>query len=208
MQLEHLESVVEALLFSSDQPVTLKKLQAVIPEASLQELRTAIADIQKNYEMSQRGICLEEIAEGYQFRTKLDKASWVKKLIEAGPMRMTRAQLETLSMIAYKQPVTRIEIDAIRGVDSSSILKILVDKKLIRIVGMKEVPGRPLLYGTTIEFLEFFNLKDLSQLPSLEQLRELKGREKSDMPLFAKDTVEEAELIADQSSNLTKSSGS
>ena len=104
--------------------------------------------------------------------------------------------------------MTRIEIDAIRGVDSSSILKILVDKKLIRIVGMKEVPGRPLLYGTTIEFLEFFNLKDLSQLPSLEQLRELKGREKSDMPLFAKDTVEEAELIADQSSNLTKSSGS
>ena len=124
---------------------------------------------------------------------------------------MSRAQLETLAIIAYKQPVTRIEIDLIRGVDSSHLLKTLLEKKLLKIEGVKEAPGRPLIYGTTPEFLEFFNLPDLSTLPSLEQLRELRGNEKADMPLFAKDTLDEAqwaELQKNQSSNFNKSSGS
>ena len=107
--------------------------------------------------------------------------------------------------------MTRIEIDLIRGVDSSHLLKTLLEKKLIKIEGIKEAPGRPLIYATTPEFLEFFNLVDLSSLPSLEQLKELRGNEKTDMPLFAKDTLDEAELAElpkDQSSNFNKSSES
>lgn len=211
MEPKHLQSVVEALLFVSEKPLSVKELESFISEASSQELRHALEAIRVSYEPGHHGIYLELVAGGYQFRTKLDKTSWVKKIQEAKPARMSRAQLETLAIIAYKQPVTRIEIDMIRGVDSSHLLKTLLEKKLIKIEGVKEAPGRPLIYGTTPEFLEFFNLSDLSVLPSLEQLRELRGNEKSDMPLFAKDTLDEAQLAQlskDQSSNFNKSSGS
>src|SRR3989338_2006996 len=194
MQSEHLQSVIEALLFTSEKPLSVKELESFISDVSPQELRTALEAIRVSYEPGHHGIYLELVAGGYQFRTKLDKAEWVRKIQEAKPARMSRAQLETLAIIAYKQPVTRIEIDLIRGVDSSHLLKTLLEKKLIKIEGIKEAPGRPLIYGTTPEFLEFFNLADLSTLPSLEQLRELRGNEKADMPLFAKDTLDEAQL--------------
>ncbi len=211
MQPEHLQSVVEALLFASEKPLSVKELGSFISDVSHQELRGALEAIRVSYEPSHHGIYLELVAGGYQFRTKLDKSEWVKKIQESKPARMSRAQLETLAIIAYKQPVTRIEIDLIRGVDSSHLLKTLLEKKLIKIEGIKEAPGRPLIYATTPEFLEFFNLADLSTLPSLEQLRELRGNEKADMPLFAKDTLDEAqlaELKKDQSSNFNKSSES
>ena len=211
MEPHELQAVVEALLFASEKPLSMKQLESFISNVSPQELRSALDAIGAIYEPSHHGIYLETVAGGYQFRTKLDKASWVKKIQEEKPARMSRAQLETLAIIAYKQPVTRIEIDLIRGVDSSHLLKTLLEKKLIKIEGIKEAPGRPLIYATTPEFLEFFNLVDLSSLPSLEQLKELRGNEKTDMPLFAKDTLDEAELAElpkDQSSNFNKSSES
>lgn len=209
--LEELQSLIEALLFASEKPLSVKDLESLILDVSPQELRNALEALRILYEPAHHGISLELVAGGYQFRTKLDKASWVTKLQAMKPARMSRAQLETLAIIAYKQPVTRIEIDLIRGVDSSHLLKTLLEKKLIRITGVKEAPGRPLIYGTTSEFLEFFSLSDLSVLPSLEQLKELRGNEKTDTPLFAQDTLDEAQLASlqnDQSSNFNKSSGS
>lgn len=191
--MENLQPIIEALLFASARPLTFKDLEAILGEISLSDLKDAIEKIKCAYEQTQHGIYLEHVAGGYQFRTKLDKSPWLKKLIQASPHRLTRTQLETLAILAYKQPMTRIEVDAIRGVDSSHLLKVLLDKKLIRIIGVKETPGRSLIYGTTQEFLEFFNLSDLSALPSLEQLKELKGKD-MEMPLFAKDTLDSNEL--------------
>ncbi|HEX9103764.1 MAG TPA: SMC-Scp complex subunit ScpB, partial [Polyangia bacterium] len=116
---------------------------------------------------------LHQVAGGYQFRTNPENAQWVQKLLASKPVRLTRAQIETLAICAYRQPVTRPEIDEIRGVDSGGTLKTLLDRSLIRIVGKKEEPGRPILYGTTKEFLEFFNLRDLKDLPTLREFHEL-----------------------------------
>ena len=116
---------------------------------------------------------LHEVAGGYQFRTHPSTREWVQQLIAGRPVRLSRAQLETLAIVAYRQPITRPEIDEIRGVDSGSTLKVLLDRELIRILGKKEEPGRPLLYGTTKEFLEFFNLSDLRELPTLREFHEL-----------------------------------
>lgn len=194
MQLEQLQAVVEALIFVSPSAVSLKQLIETTG-ASQVELNSVLEKLKQSYQLGYHGISLEFIGGGYQFRTKLDQREWIKKLYETKPTRMTRSQMETLAIVAYKQPVTRIDIDAIRGVDSSHLLRMLLDRKMIRILGVKEAPGRPLLYGTTDDFLEFFGLNGLSQLPSLESLKELRAAAgKETMPLFAKETIEEKDL--------------
>jgi len=194
MQLETLQAMVEALIFVSPRAVSLKQLSEVTG-ASQPELNAVLEKLKQAYQPGHHGISLEFVDGGYQFRTKLDQSQWVKKLYEAKPTKMTRSQMETLAIIAYKQPVTRIDVDAIRGVDSSHLLRMLLDRKMIRILGVKEAPGRPLLYGTTHDFLEFFGLGDLSQLPSLESLKELRAAQgKETMPLFEKDIIEEKDL--------------
>ncbi|MBI4041540.1 MAG: SMC-Scp complex subunit ScpB [Deltaproteobacteria bacterium] len=185
MTSESLQAIVEALIFASDRALSLKKIVDLMGDVAESEIQSAIQAIQQRYQNSSHGIYLEEVAGGYHFRTKITHAAWLQKLFESKPLRMSRAQLETLAMVAYRQPITRIEIDAIRGVDSSHLLRTLLDRKLIRISGVKEVPGRPLLYSTTEDFLEFFNLKELKDLPSLEQLKELnqKALEKDSEPI-------------------------
>ncbi len=195
--LQSLQSLIEALIFSSDKPITVKELLTIIGDASGEEINEVLNGIKLKYQDASHGIYLEEVAGGVHFRTKLDKAPWIKKMLASKPQRMSRAQLETLAIVAYKQPVTRIDIDGIRGVDSSHLLKVLLDKKLIKIVGVKEAPGRPLIYSTTDEFLEFFNLNQVKDLPSLEQLKELKGRTTESLPLFAKDSVKDSKDILD-----------
>ena len=168
---ERLESILESLLFAADRPLTAVDLAALVEEPKVQAVEETLAAMQAAW--SERGVQLHAVAGGWQFRTHPSNASWVQRLLAQKPVRLTRSQLETLAIIAYRQPVTRPEIDDIRGVDSGGTLKTLLDRQLVRILGKREEPGRPLLYGTTKEFLEFFNLRDLKELPTLREFHEL-----------------------------------
>jgi segregation and condensation protein B len=130
----------------------------------------ALAALGEEYAGDERGFRLQQVAGGYQLRTAPANADFVKALLAQRPVRLTRASLETLAVIAYRQPVTRPEIEAIRGVDVDAVLTTLLERRLVRVLGRKDVVGRPLLYGTTAEFLETFGLKDLASLPTLEEL--------------------------------------
>ncbi len=166
----HLKSVVEALIFASDKPVTVGEL-ARAANARAPELKPLISDLVEEYRG--RGVELVEVSGGFQFRTSAVAAPFVRDYVAAKPVRLSRAQVETLSIVAYRQPVTRPEIDDIRGVDSGSALKVLLDRGLLKILGKKEEAGRPLIYGTTAQFLEFFSLASLRDLPTLREFSEL-----------------------------------
>ncbi len=168
---ERLKAIVESLLFASDKPLSLPQLRHLTGERNLGAIQSALDALIEDYR--ERGVVLGELAGGFQFRTHPLSAEYVQRLIAGRPVRLSRAQLETLAIIAYRQPVTRPEIDEIRGVDCGGTLKLLLDRSLIRVLGKKEEPGRPLLYGTSKDFLEFFNLKDLRDLPTLREFHEL-----------------------------------
>jgi segregation and condensation protein B len=168
-----LRALLESLLCASGEPLTPEKAAEVIGNVTRAEVkRTAIA-LQAEYERDKRGFRIVEVAGGYQLRTAPQNREYVRRLLRERPMRLTRPMLETLAIVAYKQPVTRPEIEAIRGVDVDSVLATLLDRSLIRIAGRKEAPGRPLLYATSREFLEVFSLRHLSDLPTLKELDEL-----------------------------------
>jgi segregation and condensation protein B len=166
-----LKSILESLLFASEKPLTMVDLRRLTGCGDTAAIQAALDELMKEYE--QRGVALYDVAGGFQFRTHPANSEYVQRLIAGRPVRLSRAQLETLAIIAYRQPVTRPEIDEIRGVDSGSTIKVLLDRSLIRVLGKKEEPGRPLLYGTSKEFLEFFNLRELRDLPSLREFHEL-----------------------------------
>ena len=167
---ERLVGILESVLFACAEPITLSRLADVVAGPSRAELRAALAALTEQAERERRGLRLVEVAGGYQFRTAPEHAEWVRRLFQQRPWRLTRATLETLAIIAYKQPITRAEIEIIRGVDVDSVLASLLGRKLIKIVGRKEVIGRPLLYGTTRQFLEVFGLRDLAALPGLAEV--------------------------------------
>jgi segregation and condensation protein B len=137
------------------------------------ELRSVIDQLQVEYPPCGRGFYLAEVAGGYQFRTASELAPWLRKLSKDRTFRFSQAALETLAIIAYRQPITRAEIEYLRGVDSGGVMKTLLEKNLLRILGKKEVPGRPLLYGTSRQFLELFGLRDLNDLPTLKEFSAL-----------------------------------
>ncbi|MEO8701515.1 MAG: SMC-Scp complex subunit ScpB [Kofleriaceae bacterium] len=166
-----LKQLVEALVFASDKPMTILRLRQLTRVSDTKRLEQALVELAEDYR--DRGLVLQQVSGGYQFRTRTQWSAWVQQLIAGRPVRLTRAQLETLAIIAYRQPITRPEIDDIRGVDSSATLKLLIDRALIRILGKKEEVGRPMLYGTTKEFLDFFSLGDLRELPTLREYSEL-----------------------------------
>jgi len=173
MEREDVKSIIESLLFVADGPVTLQRLGEVLEGADKEMILSALTDIQTQLETERCGVRLVEVAGGYQLRTAKVNADWVKKFLGGRPARMGRATLETLAIIAYKQPITKAEIEAIRGVDVDGIITTLLERNLIRAMARKDVPGRPFLYGTTPEFLELFNLKDLTQLPTLKEMDEM-----------------------------------
>ncbi|HZA55628.1 MAG TPA: SMC-Scp complex subunit ScpB [Candidatus Udaeobacter sp.] len=173
MEREDLKSIVESLLFVADGPLTLERLDEVLDGATREEIRAILDELQRELENHRRGVRLIEVAGGFQLRTPKVNADWVKKLLGGRPARMSRATLETLAIIAYRQPVTKAEIEAIRGVDVDGVVNTLLERGLIRAVARKDVPGRPFLYGTTPEFLQLFNLKDLSYLPTLKEMEEI-----------------------------------
>ena len=167
---ERLMGIIESVLFACAEPITLVRLAEVVAGPSRGELRAALAALMARTEHERRGIRLVEVAGGYQFRTAPEHAEWVRRLFQQRPWRLTRATLETLAIVAYKQPITRAEVEAIRGVDVDSVLASLLARKLVKIVGRKDVIGRPLLYGTTRQFLEVFGLRDLAALPGLNEV--------------------------------------
>lgn len=165
-------TVIESILFVADRPLSVDQLF----EASGIDREKIVAQLQKlqgQHREGISGIVLHEVGGGWQFRTSPDSADFVKRFLKVKPQRLTRAAVETLAIIAYRQPVTRPEVEDIRGVDSGAVIKALLDRRLIKILGKKEEVGRPILYGTTREFLEFFALKDLSSLPTLREFHEL-----------------------------------
>lgn len=173
MEHDRLRSVLESLLFAAETPLTVHRLSEVLGGIEKKEIVSVLEELQAEYETAGRGFRLIEVAGGYQMRTPKENADWVKSLFRGRPARISRATLETLAIIAYKQPIIRAEIEAIRGVDVDGVLSTLLERRLVRIVARKDVPGRPFLYGTTTEFLELFNLKDLSNLPTLKEMEEM-----------------------------------
>jgi segregation and condensation protein B len=173
MEPDALTSIVESLLFVAEGPVTLQRLAEVIDGAERKEIASVLEQLKSDMEANGRGLRLVEVAGGFQLRTPRENAEWVKKYLGGRPARMGRAALETLAIIAYRQPVTKAEVEAIRGVDVDGVVNSLVERNLVRAVGRKDVPGRPFLFGTTAEFLQLFNLKDLGELPTLKEMDEI-----------------------------------
>jgi segregation and condensation protein B len=163
-----LKPVLEAVLFAAGDPLTLKRMSEVITGATRVEFNAALKELQSDYES--RGIGLIQVAGGWQLRTAPEHQSVVKKLFKERPFRLTRAGVETLAIVAYRQPATRAEIEAVRGVDCSGVLEGLVERKVVKIAGRRDVPGRPLVYMTTTTFLEMFGLNDLKSMPTLAEL--------------------------------------
>jgi segregation and condensation protein B len=166
-----IKAIVESILFAAGTPVPLRRLAEVIGVTQA-EVRTAVTLLMQEYAVAERGIRLAEVAGGYQFRTAAEYADYVKKFVQEKPSKLSRAALETLSIIAYRQPLTKAEVELVRGVDVDGVLNSLLTKKLIRVVGRKDVAGRPWVYGTTPQFLGLFGLNDLSSLPPLPAIHE------------------------------------
>jgi len=164
------KAVIEALVFVSESPVGLDSIREVLGDIPKKDLQRMLGEMIEEYKTAPRGFTLIEVGGGYQFRTRTEYAEWVKKLKKIKPFALSQPSLETLAILAYKQPVLRTEIEKIRGVDSGGVLRTLLEKKLIKILGKKDVPGKPLVYGTSKRFLEMFGLKDLSGLPTLKDL--------------------------------------
>jgi segregation and condensation protein B len=172
-----LVSIVESLLFASTKPLRVKQLRKNLQEPSVRQIQLALKHLIGQNE--ERGIILAQVAGGFVLQTSPKNATWVQTLLQAKPVRLSRPQLETLAVVAYRQPVTRPEIDHIRGVDSAAVIKLLLERELIQIVGKKDEVGRPMLFGTTVGFLEFFNLMSLRDLPDLREFRELSEETKA-----------------------------
>ncbi len=184
-----LKSVVESLLFVADPPLTLDRLCSILEEYERKDIAAAVDELLADYRDGGRGIHLAEVAGGWQFRSRPENADYLRRLSRSRPYRFSQSSLETLAIIAYRQPVTRAEVEYLRGVDSGGVLKTLLEKKMVRILGKKDIPGRPLIYGTSREFLEAFNLKDLASLPTLKEVQELSGRDlleqQEELPLLS-----------------------
>jgi segregation and condensation protein B len=172
---EELQRILEALLLASDQPLGLDRILALFEEAerpSKAQLKEALDGLRAALES--RAVELREVGGGWRIQTRQDYAGWVARLWEEKPPRYSRALLETLALIVYRQPISRAEIEEVRGVSlSQSILKTLMERNWVRVVGYREVPGRPALFGTTKEFLDDFNLGSLEELPALPEIRDL-----------------------------------
>lgn len=179
-----LKAILESLLFVSPEPLSAVRLVSVLGDVTKAEVERTLRSLGEELEQEGRGIRLVEVAGGYRLVTKQEYAPWVKRLDKAkSATKLSRSALESLAIIAYKQPLVRSEIEEIRGVETSGVVRTLLERKLVRIVGRKEVPGRPIMYGTTKFFLEHFGLNDLSQLPPLREFKELGEAEQALLPM-------------------------
>jgi segregation and condensation protein B len=179
-----LKAILEAVLFVSPEPVPVARLMSILGTVSKAEVVQALGILTHDLNQDGRGIQLVQIAGGYRLVTKQEYGPWLKRMDKAkAAQKLSRSALESLAIIAYKQPLVRSEIEEIRGVETSGVLRTLCERKLVRIVGRKDVPGRPIMYGTTKFFLEHFGLHDLSQLPPLREFKELGDSEQALLPI-------------------------
>lgn len=173
----NLKSIIEALLFVSEKPLTLEKIKNVLDDLETSEIRGIIEQLKTDYENSDRGLRIHEVAGGFQIITGPAFAPFLKKFFkDKHTEKLSKPALETLAIIAYKQPLTRLEIELLRNVNVDGVMKNLLEKSLIRIAGRKKAPGRPIVYGTTRQFLEYFGLKSLEELPKMEEFSKLSDK--------------------------------
>ena len=169
--IEEVKPIIESLLFSAEEPVTLRKLTDIIEGVDSAQIQEAITQLKNDYDTQGRSFQIEEIAGGYQLFTKPEYHEWIAKLRKkSGETKLSQAALETLAIIAYKQPILRADVESIRGVQSGQIIRLLMEKELVKVIGRDESLGHPLLYGTTKKFLECFGLKNVKDLPKIEEL--------------------------------------
>jgi len=171
---EKLTQIIESLMFMSDSPLSITKIKTILPEIAASKIKSSIKELNKTYEKTKSALTIIEVANGYQIVTREEYADYIEKLFKGrSASRLTARALETLAIIAYEQPITKVRMEQVRGVNVDGVVKTLLERDLISIVGREKVPGNPLLYGTTNFFLEYFGLKDLSDLPKLKEIDEL-----------------------------------
>jgi segregation and condensation protein B len=177
MDEKKLKPVLEAIIMASGKPVSLERMQSVFPENVVPDkksIRKVLQSLAEDYDKKKSSVELKEVSSGYRFQIRKDYSDWISKLCEEKPARYSRALLETLALIAYKQPITRGEIEKIRGVSvSTQIMKTLLEREWVTIVGHRDVPGRPAIYASTKQFLDYFNLKSLDELPPLADIKDI-----------------------------------
>lgn len=163
--------VIEALLFANGKPISVEKIGEIIKEKDKKSIRTVISELQMEYETNGSAITIAEIAGGFKMQTRPQYSEWIRELVKSKLVsRLSKPALETAAIVAYRQPITKLEIESIRGVNVDGVIQTLLERRLIKIRGRKDAVGRPLLYGTTNEFLEYFGLKDLSEMPKIEEI--------------------------------------
>jgi len=186
-----IKNIIESLLFVAEDPLTIDSIKKVLDSTDSNAIRNVLNELSSEYEARKGGFFLREVAGGYQIRTRPEYSQWIKRLLRPNPLRLSNAALETLAIVAYKQPVIRSDIEHLRGVDCGGILRMLLERKLIRVVGRKEIPGRPIIYTTTKKFLELFELKDLKALPSPKEIEELGNSSSETLAHAASDIIEQ-----------------
>ncbi|MDX9788649.1 MAG: SMC-Scp complex subunit ScpB [Desulfobacterales bacterium] len=174
--MEDIKNIIESLLFVADAPLSVDRLKQILNMADGKEIRLALEALTTEYETRKGGIYISEVAGGHQIRTRPAYSEWIKRLLKPNPVRLSQPALETLAIIAYKQPIIRADIEHLRGVDCGGVLRMLMEKKLVKVLGRKEIPGRPLIYATTKQFLAVFDLKDLKALPTANEIEAMGKR--------------------------------
>jgi len=183
--------IVEALVLACPEPLSAKRLAAIVPDCTPELARELVGELNRSYENHDRAFEIWEVSGGYQIRTRAEFSGYLQQLQAQRPLRLSRAALETLSIVAYKQPATRAEVEEVRGVESGAVLRTLLDRRLVRLAGHRDVPGRPMLYATTPRFLEVFGLESVKDLPRLRELDELareQGIEETDAEASSDET--------------------
>ena len=192
--MDDIKNIIESLLFVAEEPLTIDRFKKIITGAETKEVREALEELKADYETRQGGFFLNQVAGGYQIRTRAEYMEWIKRLLQPKPMRLSKAALETLAIIAYKQPVIRSDVEHIRGVDCGGVLRVLLERKFIRVLGRKEIAGRPLIYATTKRFLEVFDLKNLKDLPTPKEIEEFGSALSEDVNVTADEDQNESEV--------------
>lgn len=191
--MDNIKNIIESLLFVADEPLTPDRIKKILIEPDTGEIRHAMSELTAEYDARPGGFYLDEIAGGYQIRTRPEYNEWIKKLIQPRPLRLSKPALETLVIIAYKQPIIRADIEYLRGVDCGGVLRVLLERKLVRVLGRREIAGRPLIYATTKRFLEIFGLKSLRDLPTPKEIGELAASVSDGHPAVIIDSSPESE---------------
>jgi segregation and condensation protein B len=198
--MDDIKNIIESLLFVADEPLSIDRLKRIIGQAETKEIRLALEELGADYTARQGGFYLNQVAGGYQIRTRSEYTEWIKRLLQPRPLRLSKAALETLAIIAYKQPVIRSDVEHIRGVDCGGVLRVLLERKFVRVLGRKEIPGRPLIYATTKRFLEVFDLKTLKDLPTPKEIEEFGSALAENMDAASDDAQQEPASTTEEAS--------